>query len=223
MLLCSLSTIAQDVVNDSISVDNQYREDQFYINVTYNIVTNTPSNFELRGLSGGFGFGYIRDIPVNAKRNLALGLGLGFSFNQYGQNLFIGESSSEETVFSVLDDNTDYDVNRFSTATIEVPLELRWRTSTATKYKFWRIYTGVRVGYTYWYHSTFTQDDNKVSQSNISEFEPLRFTPFFSFGFNKINFFASYTVSPFFKEAKTDLDEAVGFNPVNLGLIFYIL
>ena len=225
LLICfaSLTALGQQVVNDSIPVDTEYREDQFYFNITYNLVRGVPSGVDLRGLTGGLGLGFVRDMPINARRNIAFGLGAGFSFNRYGQNLFIGEDESENTIFSVLDGNTNFDINRFSTVTLEVPLEIRWRLSTAEKYKFWRVHTGVRLGYTFWYRSYFTQENNKVSQTNISEFQPLSVTPTFSFGFNKINFFASYTVTPFFKDSQTNLGQEVGFNPLKLGFIFYIL
>ena len=223
LFLFSIVAISQEVVTSEVPIDIEYREDQFYINVTYNIVTDVPGGVDLRGLSGGIGFGYIRDMPINKRRNIAVGLGFGFAFNRYGQNLFIGEGSNESSIFSVLDGNTDFDVNRFSATTIEVPLEFRWRTSTPETYKFWRIYIGVRLGYTFYYQSDFTQDNNSVSQTDISEFEPLTFSPTFSVGFNKINFFASYSITPFFTDAQTDLGEEVGFNPIKLGLIFYVL
>ncbi len=225
LLICftSLSALGQQVVNDSIPIDYEYREDQFYFNLTYNLVRGVPNDVNVRGFTGGLGFGFVRDMPINKRRNLALGLGAGFSFNRYGQNLFIGEDENENTIFSVLEGNTDYDINRFTTASLEMPLEIRWRTSTGEKYKFWRVYTGLRVGYTFWYKSYFTQDNNKVSQTNISEFQPISLTPTFSFGFNKINFFASYTITPFFKDGQTDIGEEVGFNPLKLGFIFYIL
>lgn len=225
LLIClfSITALAQQTVNDSVPVDTDYREDQFYFNITYNLVSGVPNDFNLRGLTGGFGFGYVRDMPINKRRNIAFGLGAGFSFNQYGHNLFIGEDDNENTIFSLLDGNTDFDINRFSTATFEVPLEFRWRSSTPVRYKFWRVYTGLRVGYTFWYRSYFTQGDNKVLQTDISEFKPLSLTPTFSFGFNNINFFASYTATPFFDDATTNLGEEVGFNPIKLGFIFYIL
>ena len=223
IFFCSFSSLGQEVVNTEVPIDTDYREDQFYFNVTYNFLRNVPDNVKIRGLTAGLGFGYVRDMPINERRNIALGLGLGISFNRYGQNLFIGEDQNDNTVFRVLDDNTNYDINRLTTWTAEVPIEIRWRSSTPEKYKFWRAYAGVRVGYTYWFRSTFTQGNNKVSQTAISEFEPLSISPTFSFGFNKINFFASYTLTPFFNDAETNLREEVGFNPIKLGLIFYIL
>jgi hypothetical protein len=223
IFFCSLAAFGQQASNDSIPIDTDYREDQFYFNLTYNLVSDVPSNVNLRGLSGGVGFGFIRDMPFNKRRNVAIGIGLGLAYNRYGQNLFIGEDPNENSIFRVLDVNANVDINRFSVATIEAPIELRWRSSTAEKYKFWRLYTGVRIGYSYYYSSTFTQENNKVIQTDISEFQPLSVTPTLSFGFNKINFFASYTLTPFFKDAQTNLGKEVGFRPIKLGFIFYIL
>ena len=91
--------------------DSLYREDQFYFSATYNLILNVPSNVNLRGLSGGINFGYLRDMPLNKRRNVALAVGAGVSFNRYGQNLFIGEDPDENTIFNVLDENEiPYDV-----------------------------------------------------------------------------------------------------------------
>lgn len=212
---------------DSLSVtdaDMRYREDQFYIGVTYNLLTQVPSNINLKGVSGGIQFGYLRDMPINEQRNISIAIGAGMAFDQYGQNLFIGERPVEETIFRPLLDDVDYDTNRFSTSSLEIPLEFRWRTSTATEYKFWRIYSGVRMSYTYWYSSLFKQTDNKVTQTKISEFQPLNFAFTFAFGYGTFNFYVNYSLSPFFKDAYTeDTMEEIGFNPLKLGLIFYIL
>jgi hypothetical protein len=212
---------------DSLSVtdaDMRYREDQFYIGLTYNLLNKVPSNINLNGVSGGIQFGYLRDMPINEQRNISIAIGAGMAFDQYGQNLFIGERPVEETIFRPLLDDVDYDTNRFSTSSLEIPLEFRWRTSTATEYKFWRIYTGVRMSYTYWYSSLFKQTDNKVTQTKISEFQPLNFALTFAFGYATFNFYANYSLTPFFKDAYTeDTREEIGFSPLKLGLIFYIL
>jgi Outer membrane protein beta-barrel domain len=121
-------------------------------------------------------------------------------------------------------DDVDYTTNRFSTSSLELPFEIRWRTSTATEYKFWRIYTGVRMSYTYWYSAYFKQTDNKVVQTKISEFQPLNFAFTFAFGYSTFNFYVNYSLTPFFKDAYTeDTMEEIGFRPLKLGLIFYIL
>jgi hypothetical protein len=220
--IISFQSFAQDTIRP-ISVDSLYREDQFYIGVTYNLPLNLPSGVTTRGLSGGIQFGYVRDMPINKKRNLAIAIGAGLAIDQFGQNLFIGETENEETIFRVLDDDVDYDRNRFNMAVIEVPLEFRWRTSTPSSYKFWRIYTGVRVGYAYYYKATFKQTNNNVNQTKISEFDPVRLSATLSFGYNTFNFFASYSINPFFKDAVTVEGENVDFRTLKVGLMFYIL
>ncbi len=216
---------AQEI--DSLSVDNiyeEYREDQFYLGVNYNVLTDVPGTVSIRGLSGGLQVGFLRDMPVNERRNLAIAAGLGLTYDQFGNNLYIGQLSSGQTVFQVLnEDDIEFDRNRFSMATIEVPIEFRWRTSTARTYNFWRIYAGFRVGYAYWYGATFKQMDNEVSLSSIPEFERVRLKGTLSFGYNKINFFAAYSFSPFFKEAVSVSGQSVEFRTIRVGLIIYIL
>jgi hypothetical protein len=204
-------------------VDSLYREDQFFIGVTYNLVTNVPGDVNIRGLSGGFQFGYLRDMPINKKRTFAIAIGAGLSFDRYGQTLFIGETDSEQTVFTILTDDIDYDTNRFSTATIEAPLEFRWRTSTPESYKFWRIHAGFRVGYAYWYQATFKQPNNNVTQTSISEFDRVRLGATLAFGYNTFNFYAYYSINPFFTDAVTTNGQTVDFRTLKIGLLFYIL
>jgi len=221
-VLVSLQTIAQDTI-PPVAVDSLYREDQFYVGITYNVPLNLPPGGNIRGLSGGIQFGFLRDMPINKQRNLAVAIGAGLSIDQLGQNIFIGETTNDETIFRVLDGNVDYSRNRFNMAIIEAPVEFRWRTSTPSTYRFWRVHAGFRVGYAYWYKATFKQPDNTVNQTKISEFDPLRLSATFSFGYNTFNFFASYSINPLFKDAVTLTGESVDMRTLKIGLMFYIL
>lgn len=222
LFIVSAPTLAQDTMAPP-ATDSFYREDQFYIGVNYNVPLNLPSGGNIRGLSGGLQFGFLRDMPINKPRNLAIAIGAGLAIDQFGQNLFIGETTNEQTIFRVLDGNVDYTRNRFNMAVVEAPFEFRWRTSTASSYKFWRIYTGFRVGYAYWYKATFKQPGNTVNQTKIPEFDPLRLSATLSLGYNSFNFFASYSINPFFKDAVTVEGESVDFRALKVGLLFYIL
>jgi hypothetical protein len=222
-ILFTLQSWAQDSIPKN-DLDTKYREDQFYVGATYNLITDVPNGVGIRGLSGGLQFGYLRDMPLNDRRNFAIAVGAGFSFNEYGQTLFIGESANENTIFTVLDDQkVDFTRNRFSTSAIEAPIEFRWRTSTPSTYKFWRVYAGFRVGYVYWYKATFKQDGNVVSQTKIPEFDKLRLGTTLSFGYNTFNFFVYYSINPFFKNAVTTDNQNVNFKTIQVGLLFYIL
>jgi len=224
LFFVSFGSVAQEATVPSEG-DAKYREDQFYAGVTYNLINSAPEDVKLQGLSGGIQFGFLRDMPINARRNIAIAVGLGVSFDQYGSTLFIGESTQGETIFTSLSNetNVEYDSNRFSTAVIEVPLEFRWRSSTAEDYSFWRVYGGVRVGYAYWYKATFIQAGNTVTQTDIPEFDQVRLAATLSFGYSKINFYANYAINPFFENATTTNGAQVDFKSLRLGLIFYIL
>jgi hypothetical protein len=149
---------------------------------------------------------------------------VGVAFNVYGNLLFIGEAPNEQTIFTVLDDqNVDFTRNNFSTSTIEVPIEFRWRSSTAEVYKFWRIYAGFRVGYAYWYKSSFKQPGNNVVQTDIPEFQKLRLGTSLTLGYDSFNFIASYSLNPFFKDATTTDGQEVNFRHLQVGMVFYIL
>ncbi|WAC03870.1 outer membrane beta-barrel protein [Lacinutrix neustonica] len=85
---------------------------------------------------------------MNKKRNHAIGVGLGLSLNSYNQNLLMRSSEDTGETFQIIDDSQiEFSKNKFSTYMLEVPIEFRWRTSSPSEYKFWRIYTGLRLGY----------------------------------------------------------------------------
>ncbi len=222
-ILLTYTSSAQDTIPE-IEGDTRYRDDQFYIGLTYNLFSSVPKGVHPEGLSGGFYFGFLRDMPINKKRNMAIAIGVGMSFDQYSHNLFIDEDSNGKTTFTIIEDTDDYDSNRFKTAIIEIPLEFRWRSSTPTTYKFWRAYAGLRVGYAIWHDATYKDSSGTVSLSDISEFEKLSLGTTLSLGYHKFNFFLYYSINPFFNdEALTNDGQQVNFKTIKLGLIFYIL
>ena len=54
----------QNAALDTISVDDKYREDQFYVAITYNLLGNKPNDVSQNGFSSGFHIGFIRDMPI---------------------------------------------------------------------------------------------------------------------------------------------------------------
>ena len=132
------STVALSQDKDSLSntLDEHYREDQFYASITYNLLANNPNSVSQSDFSTGFHFGFIRDMPFNKKRNWAVGLGIGVSSNSYNQNLLMTDNSG--TINFSIDDSGLGNVtkNKFTTYLIDIPFELRWRTSDKKTYKF---------------------------------------------------------------------------------------
>ena len=206
------------VTPDSTFVDTKYLEDQFYAGLTYNLLIDKPSGFNQNGISGGISVGYIRDFPVNTRRNLAIGVGLGYAYNAYNQNLKISKEGTYEVI-----SNDSFNSNRFTTYLIELPIELRWRTSTATNYSFWRIYTGVKFGYVFANHSRYSDDVEVIKVKNIDGLQKVQYGLTFSAGYSTFNLRLYYGLNSLFDNVKTVESKVIDLRQLNIGMIFYIL
>ena len=214
---CCIYSYAQ---TDSTFVDTKYLDDQFYFGINYNGLLSQPDNFEQNGLSGGVVIGYIRDIPLNERRNVGFGVGLGYAYNAYVQNMKISKSGNQ-TLFEIVPSG-DYKSNRFATHLIEMPIEFRWRTSTSTKYSFWRIYAGVKLGYVLDSKSRYVDDKETVKLKKIDEIDQFQYGLFFSVGYGSLNINLYYGLKDLFKDAYIG-NESLDLRQLNVGFIFYIL
>lgn len=203
-------------------IDSTYREDQIYIGLTFNLLNDKPEFLSQNGFSGGLNAGILRDFPINKNRNIAIAVGLGLGFDTYNQNLSITKNPDGSTLFNSLQDSGEYDKNHFSLYTLDLPLEFRWRTSTFTNYKFWRIYGGLKLSYVYYFKSVYKGNNQTVKLNDIPELERLRLGAHISFGYNKFNFQIQYAITPFFNDAKLENGETFKFSVLKFGLKFYV-
>lgn len=210
------------VVGDS-GADKRYREDQFYLGLTFNFLDDLPKDVRQSGFSGGLHAGFIRDIPLNKLRNRGLGIGLGWSINSFRTNLLVSESEEGKSIFQVLDDDSyDYRTNRFSTFLVEMPIQFRWRTSHPDSFRFWRIYTGFQLGYIYYFQSKFVQVDQDIRIVKPEALNRLRYGINFTFGYNTFNFTLYYSLNSIF-DGYTLEGRPVGLKAFKVGMMFYIL
>ena len=198
---------------DSTFVDNKYLEDQLYVNLTYIHMLNLPDRISQSGFSFGLGGGFIKDFPLNEKRNIGLGAGLGYGLNNYYFNVQLDAeepSATEETLKN----------NKIILHTVELPVELRFRNSTALKYKFWRFYPGFKIAYVFTSNTSFSRSsDFDVSDFiNINDFI---YGLTFSAGYNKWNLHLYYGLNDLFNETDAN-DYQINISDFRIGLIFYI-
>lgn len=214
---------SQDILNRE--VDSLYKEDQFYVGITYNLIGNKPTGLSQKGFSPGFHLGFIKDMPINKARNLAIGLGLGYSTNSFNENLFIKKDDMGNVTYSILDDtNVSYSKNRFSMRLIELPIEFRWRTSNPIDYNFWRVYMGFKLGYLISHTVKYKSDIESFKYSNsIDDFNKFQYGLSLSAGYDTWNVHLYYALSSIFSSnAKIDSKE-IDMNVIKIGLIFYVL
>jgi hypothetical protein len=226
LLLLSIPVFAQEVKEKlpypMIEVDSLYREDQFYAGFTYNILLNLPAGISQNKFSSGFTGGFLRDMPINKRRNRAIAVGLGVSYNKYFQNLIVAKSN-EVPVYNAVTPGINYSKNKFDQIFVDVPIEFRWRTSTPESHKFWRVYSGIKLSYNVANKSRYVdyQYDIKVTQNpNVNK---LQVGTYLVWGYNTWNFYGYYGLTPLFGPSAKIKGDEVGFNTLNFGLMFYIL
>ena len=225
-LLFSVFTVfsQENSVTESVpekKVDSLYREDQFYFGITYNILTDKPSGLSQSKFSSGLTAGFLRDMPINKSRTVAIAAGVGFTYNNFNQNIAIF-TVGEDQVYSYIDAETTYDKNKFSLLSIDVPLEFRWRTSTYESHKFWRIYGGLKLSYVLYDRSIYDGPNGKVIVTGNDDFNSFQYGTYISAGYNSINLYAYYGLNSLFKSAQVN-GEPIDIKALNLGIIFYIL
>lgn len=226
ILLCLFSITSSFSQEENIiekELDSLYKEDQFYVGVTYNLLVKRPDGVSQSGFSSGFHLGYIKDMPINVKRNIAIGVGLGISSNSFNQNLLIDKGNNSNYTYTVLDDSeTSYTKNKFTTYMVEAPIEFRWRTSTATEYKFWRIYTGFKLGYVLANSSKFVSD-SEIKHSNISDFNKFQYGFTISAGYNTWNIHFYYALNTIFNKDAQLNSSNLDMHAIKIGLMLYLL
>ena len=217
----SLSFLFSQEEEKEIPMDLRYLEDQFYIGFGYNLLLNKPSDAVQRNLSYNLQGGFIKDIPLNARRNFGVGLGLGYAVNSYYSSIIAGESGTDIT-YEVLS-TSEFNRSKLETHSLEIPFEFRWRTSTAEEYRFWRIYAGAKLGYVFSGRSRAVTDNGTMVFSN-SDIQEFQYGLILSFGYNTWNVHAYYSLNPLLKEGTAlQTGETLDLNVLRIGVIFYIL
>ena len=204
--------------NDSL-ISQKYFEDQFYLGLSYNFLLNHPVGSNQRNLSYGLQAGVIKDIPLNRLGTKAIGIGAGLALNSYYSNL-VANLSNNKITYRIEDNITR---SKLETHLLEFPLEFRWRTSTPSEYKFWRVYTGIKLGYLVANSSKYIGDSNTIKRSNIAEFNKLQYGLTVSAGYNTWNVHVYYALNTIFNNDANISNESLNMSAVKIGLMFYLL
>jgi len=199
--------------------EDLYREDQIYINFYYNSLKNGVEEFKENKFSSSINFGFIRDIPLNKSGKFALGIGLGLGFNSYNNNLKINQINNNLN-FEFLENQREYNKNKFLSSEIQIPLEIRLRNSSINTYKFWRFYAGIK-------YSRLLSSKYKFDSENIKYYiddiqlnqDKIGLT--LNIGFNTWNIGLYKAIRPFFDKKNNNLSSDL--EEFKVGLIFYIL
>lgn len=215
----SLQLVAQEEEIDFTAVDSLYREDQFYFNFSFSNVQNVPAGFNQNKISAGISLGFLRDFPINKNRTWAIAAGLGYSYSGMNQNLGIQEVG-DKNEYRII--TSGFSKNKLIFHYVDVPIELRWRTSTPQSHKFWRVYTGFKVSYLFFDQYKYQAESTKITRNGNPDLNKLQYGAYMAAGWNTWNAYIYYGLNPIFQSASVG-SETVKMRHFNIGLMFYIL
>lgn len=203
-------------------IDPYYREDQFYLAITYNLLQNRPSGVSQNAFSSGLRFGFLRDMPINKNRTYSIAVGFGYSINNLRQTLMITRDDNGEIFYMPISKELNVSKNKLVLHYIELPIEFRWRTSTFDSHKFWRIYSGLKLDYLAYDRSIYHIDGVKEIVLGNKDLNKIQYGIFTSFGYNTWNFHIYYGLNSLFKSGEIG-GRTINITTLNFGLMFYIL
>jgi hypothetical protein len=226
LLLFLFSTaiaLAQNVETDFDAPDSLFREDQFYLNITYNTLQKVPDGLQQTKFSPGFSVGFLRDMPINASRTFAVAAGLGYSLSVYNQNLGIFESNNATTYEILNAEGVSVSKDKLSLHYVDLPVEFRWRNATPDNHRFWRVHFGVKLSYLVANQYKLVSTAGNLTNNNLNDLSKFHYGLYLSTGWNTWNIYAYYGFNPIFTSDAKINGQSIDMNTAKFGLMFYIL
>ena len=210
-------SFGQEQLND---VDSSfYREDQIYLGTSFMLLNSNQEKFRSQGISKHFQLGFIRDIPLISSGKFAIGLGLGYSFQDYNSNLVRFNINDASSIYIV-----NYTLNqksKISFNSIEFPISLRWRNSSLNNDQFWRVYSGFKFQRNFLSKLKYRTGETKNISDEVNKWSKELYL---SFGYNTWNFHFSYGLNQIIQNLKNQYSgKSFKVRSLKIGLIFYIL
>ncbi len=210
LLLCLVGffTMAQqptNTVNPNYKGDSEYDlknykadpRDRLIFEVNYTNWLGAPKNIKSDWKCIGFAFATMFDKPFGGS-NFSFAIGAGLYVHNYSSNAnFIYQlDSTNSQVSTILEPkNIPYIANRYNERSVEIPLEFRFRTKSATMFK---LMLGGKIGYVISDFRKTDDADGRVRHYNTKNINRLRYGLVFRVGVERLCFTASYYLSEVF-------------------------
>lgn len=162
---------------------------------------NLPPGIEMSWKSMGVNVALMFDKPLG-RSNFSIGYGLGlFSHNFHSNADFIYQldSLNKNPTTLLKPKQNEFKINRYGQKILEIPLEIRFRTKTATMFK---IMFGGKIGYVVSDFRKIQDADGKVKIFDIKNINPIQYGINFRIGFEQFCLTATYYLSEIFHKGK---------------------
>lgn len=202
-------------IEDEYDLKNYKSEpnDRLIFEVNHTGWLNQPKNIKMSWKSIGVNFALMFDKPLG-RSNFSIGYGIGLYSHNFHSNadfVYRYDSTKKHTVTDMVPKLNSYTVNRFAQRIIEIPLELRFRTKTISKFK---VMVGGKFGYVVSDFRKVFDDKGKLRIYNTKNLNYLRYGVVFRIGIEQICLTASYYFSDVFIKNRG----VNGITPYSVGI-----
>lgn len=191
-----------NTIDKRSSVEKPSR-DFVMIKLTTSAWLNKPDSIKTKGIGRGFAMSIMYDFPIK-KSNFSFAAGLGFN----SQNVFLDGQvmNFKDTGSQVLFANSStYKRYKFTTTRLEMPLELRFFGNNKNRNRGFKAAIGATVGLSLSSHTkgVIGSGGTKFNEKVVTKrfLQQWDFAPTFRIGYGNFSLFASYSLTPVFKDA----------------------
>ncbi len=135
ILICCFTLVGfaqEDDKMTDVAKELSTSRDRLILELNYTGLANAPEALDVRWFSRGLNFYYTYDFPIGDSKRFSFAPGIGLSFHNYYTNSSIETDSvgavANFSFFQPISDDIDFSKNKFNTNSIEIPIELRFRT-----------------------------------------------------------------------------------------------
>ena len=201
--------------------DGAEKFDRIFVDFTWTQWMEQVPGVDQGIYSFGISAGWMKDIPLGKKSNVALAIGVGFDSHNFHHNgdfeLIQNADGSLYTDLVSRNGVAELSKNKYAVNYVDIPVEIRLRTMNKTtekkmKYNF-RFYLGFKAGVLVNDHFKINDQISKRKIFSLPNTLPYRYGPTLRVGLNKLSFVGFYSLTSIFKENK-----GVALTPFNVGL-----
>jgi hypothetical protein len=169
---------------------------------------HAPEQLEQKWNSNGWQLMMMWENLFGKRSHWGIAYGPGFSVNYWHTNLNITTGPNGGPLnYTYLPSDSSYNRNRFSASYFDIPVEIRYRSTTDKKGRYFRFYVGGLIGYRINSFSQIKVNDYNVKHYRINDISRWQYGVFLRTGYWLFNLYVYYGINPVFG----DLAEGQGF------------
>lgn len=189
----------------------------FQYDLTHEAILNPIEGLESQWYSNASHFSFMGEKLLGTS-HFSLALGLGYSTRNYHNNLQLVQNPTSEQTYLLIPDSVSYSINKFTSSALEIPFEIRYRSSLNKRGRYYRISLGFKVGYRLRSYAEYRQGDYHVKYHNLSDLNRWQTTAYLRLGRGYLSLYAGYQFSPLFTSGNADGKSLAGMKTLSLGL-----